>query len=338
MIVFNREVGVDMGSSRTRIFLYNQGVVLDEPTLLAEEDLGGKVSYQIGGAVKQMLGRAPQNIEVHRPIRNGNVEDTHTAEIMLKLFLQKARGISNIFRPEVVLAVPSVINDMEQRALKEVCHKANARNVHAIPSSLAALLGSGVSSEEFRGRMIANIGAGISDIATVSHGGILSSRTVPIGGLEFDKDIAEYIERQHGLIIGLHTAEKIKNEAAHAGHLKKDVVAHVRGMDKATGLPKRVAVSTNRLADAMSGSLEKIITAISEVFSNTPAELTTDITNHGIILSGGVAALPGLDNLISESIGIPVRIAEDANYATILGIGSLIQKNYIDLHRQQLHS
>ncbi len=334
MRFFTRNVALDLGSYSTRVFVGGEGVVFDEPSVVAisKEE---KELLSTGKGAKEMAGRAPGDIVIIKPIEEGLIVDQNGARLLIQNTLKKVLGFG-LFKPNAVVALPAIITSMEERALTEIYISSGIKSVYTIPDTLLASIGSGVKVDELRGRMIVDIGGGKTDISVISLGGILSSSSVNTGGLRIDKAIVDYVDVTHNLLIGFHTAELIKKKIGSAISVQKPTKVSIKGRDKASGLPRTILIDTNEINRAIAIELERIIEAIGRVFRKTPPELTSDIIDYGIILTGGTALLKNLDKFVSRSVDIPVLIAEDPKNAVIRGAGSILQTGHMKRYRKTL--
>ncbi|GAB6179333.1 rod shape-determining protein [Desulfotomaculum defluvii] len=324
MFGFNTDIGIDLGTASVLVFVKGKGIVLREPSVVAiNKDTGNIIA--VGEEARRMLGRTPGNIVATRPLREGVIADYEVTEKMLRYFINKANGKRWFFRPRVMICIPSGVTGVEERAVRQASVSAGASSAHLIEEPLAAALGAGIDIAEPSGSMIVDIGGGTSDVAVLSLGGIVCSRSIRVGGDKFDEAIVRYIRKEFSLMIGERTGEEIKVEVATAVPEKTpERVTEIRGRDLITGLPKAVTVSSNQVYNAIAEPLEAVVSAVKEVLEMTPPELAADIVNKGIVMTGGGALLHGLDTLISEETGLPVYIAEDAISCVALGTGKAL--------------
>ena len=334
-----RELGIDMGSTSTRIFIPETGIVYDEPTVLAFDTANPDDILAIGARAYEMLGRVPSGINIVCPIQRGLVVDQKNALRYLRYAIRQVRGLVSLTQPDVVLASPTDITDVEERVMYELGKNITNKGVYPVPSSILAAVGSDVEIDELQGRMIVTIGGGVTSVAIMSLGGMLSQKTIQVGGSDMDIALVRYIHRKHNLDIGLHTAEKIKNGFGTVLDTNRsDIVINVKGRDTITNLPKVIKIHERDIAEAIQEPVEKIIQAINFVFRNTPPELISDIIDYGVIVSGAVAHLNGLAQLIGERIGTPSHIADVPEHAVIRGIGKIIAGGYVKAHKMALLS
>lgn len=305
------DIGIDLGTATVLVYVKNKGIVLNEPSVVAIDRNTNKI-FAVGEEARRMLGRTPGNIVATRPLREGVIADYDTTEKMLKHFIEKSCGKSLLFRPRVMVCIPSGVTGVEERAVKEAAVQAGAKEAHLIEEPLAAALGAGVDISEPSGNMIIDIGGGTTDIAVLSLGGIVVSESLRVGGDRFDEAIVRYIRKKYNLMIGERSGEEVKITVgtAHPQSKTEDTSMEVRGRDLVTGLPKTITVTAVETYEAMSEAITAVVSAVKEVLEKTPPELSSDIIDKGVVMTGGGALLHGLDTLISEETGLPVHIAE----------------------------
>lgn len=324
MFGLNTDIGIDLGTASVLVYVKGKGIVLREPSVVAINKDTGRI-IAVGEEARRMLGRTPGNIVATRPLREGVIADYDVTEKMLKYFINKAAGKRFFFRPRVMVCIPSGVTGVEERAVRQAAIQAGARSAHLIEEPLAAALGAGIDISEPSGSMVVDIGGGTSDVAVLSLGGIVCSRSIRVGGDKFDEAIVRYIRKEFSLMIGERTGEEIKVEIATA-HPQRTAerVTQIRGRDLITGLPKAVTVSSHQVYNAIAEPLEAVVGAVKEVLEMTPPELAADIVNKGIVMTGGGALLHGLDTLISEETGLPVYVADDAISCVAHGTGKAL--------------
>lgn len=324
MFGLNTDIGIDLGTASVLVYVKGKGIVLREPSVVAINKDTGRI-IAVGEEARRMLGRTPGNIVATRPLREGVIADYDVTEKMLKYFISKAAGKRWFFRPRVMVCIPSGVTGVEERAVRQAAIQAGARTAHLIEEPLAAALGAGIDISEPSGSMVVDIGGGTSDVAVLSLGGIVCSRSIRVGGDKFDEAIVRYIRKEFSLMIGERTGEEIKVEIATA-HPQRTAerVTQIRGRDLITGLPKAVTVSSHQVYNAIAEPLEAVVGAVKEVLEMTPPELAADIVNKGIVMTGGGALLHGLDTLISEETGLPVYVADDAISCVAQGTGKAL--------------
>ena len=319
--LFSYDIGIDLGTANTLVNVKDQGIVLREPSVVAVK--GDKV-LAVGDEAKRMLGRTPGSVTAIRPLKDGVIADFDITANMLETFLKKACGNSMFSRPRVVICIPSGVTEVERRAVREAALKAGARQVSVIEEPMAAAIGAGLPISEPTGSMIVDIGGGTAEIAVISLGGIVASRSVRMAGDMFDQAIIAFIKRKYNLLIGERTAEQIKIEIGSAYALDPELTMEIKGRNLVDGLPKNIVVHSEDVRGALLECLVKITTAIKETLERTPPELSADIIDRGITLTGGGALLRGLDQLIQSETGIDVHIAEDPLDCVAKGAGAVL--------------
>ncbi|PIQ86164.1 MAG: rod shape-determining protein [Candidatus Omnitrophica bacterium CG11_big_fil_rev_8_21_14_0_20_45_26] len=319
--VFSNDIGIDLGTATTLVYVKGQGVVLCEPSVVAID----KYTHQIlavGEEAKRMLGRTPGNIIATRPMKDGVIADFDVTEAMLRYFIRKIYRRKQIVNPRVVIAVPSGITEVEKRAVKDSAERAGARSpVYLVEEPIAAAIGVGLPIQEPSGNMIVDIGGGTTEIAVISLAGIVFSKSIRIGGDEFDEAIMSHLKRTYNLMIGERTAEEIKINIGSVYPQEEESTMDVKGRDILAGLPKTITISSEEIREALSEPVSAILESIRITLERTPPELSADLIDRGLILAGGGALLKGLDRLISEETGLPVHVADDPLTAVALGTG-----------------
>ena len=319
----SKDIGIDLGTANTIVYLKGKGIIMREPSVVAVDTKNDEVR-SVGHEAKAVIGRTPGSIVAVRPLKDGVIADFDITANMLSRFIKKACGNSMFFRPRVVICIPSGVTEVERRAVKEASLKAGARQVRVIEEPMAAAIGAGLPISEPSGSMVVDIGGGTSEVAVISLGGIVAARSVRVGGDEFDQSIIAYIKRKYNLLIGEHTAEQIKIELGSAFKQEEEKSMDIKGRNLVDGLPKNIQVHTSEIKEALDESLQKIVDAIKETLERTPPELSADIIDHGIMLTGGGALLRGLDQLINRETGIDVHIAESPLDCVAIGTGSVL--------------
>ncbi|WAM32707.1 rod shape-determining protein [Caldicellulosiruptor naganoensis] len=323
---FYRDLGIDLGTANTLVHLRGKGIVVNEPSVVAVQKDTGKI-LAVGNEAKEMIGRTPGNIVAIRPLKDGVIADFYTTQIMLKYFMEKAYKKSLFgLKPRVVICVPSGVTEVERRAVEESAYKAGAREVYIMEEPMAAAIGAGLPIDEPAGSMVVDIGSGTSEVAVISLGGIVTSKSLRIAGDEFDEAISNYIKKEYNLMIGDRTAEEIKINIGSAYPLEKEEWYEIKGRDLITGLPKTIKVSSSEIRDALREPVMAIVDAIKQTLEKTPPELAADIMERGIMLTGGGALLKGLDKLIKQETGLPVHIAERPLDCVALGAGKALEE------------
>lgn len=319
----SKKIAIDLGTANTLVHVPKKGVIINEPSVVAVSILDGKV-LAVGKEAKEMLGRTPETIKASRPLRDGVIADYKVTEAMLKYFINKVCGRIRLTRPEVLISVPAGITSTERRAVIEAAKQAGAKAAYIVKEPVAAALGAGIPIGMASGNLIIDIGGGTSEVAVISLGGIVSSASVRIGGDKFDKSIVEMIKKKHGLAIGYRTAEEIKITIGSAVPVKEEEILEIRGRNLVTGLPKTIEVSTNEISEALQDNLKEILSAIKSVLQETPPELSADVIDKGLVISGGGALLRNIDELISSYTGVPCYIANDPLLCVAKGAGIVL--------------
>ena len=323
MFGMSMDIGIDLGTANVLVYVKGKGIVLREPSVVAINRDTNQV-LAIGEEARLMIGRTPGNIVAIRPLREGVIADYDLTEGMLRHFIEKVVGKSFVFRPRIMICIPSGVTMVEQRAVQEAAEQAGARHTQLIEEPLAAALGAGLDISEPCGSMVVDIGGGTTDVAVISLGGIVLSASLRVGGDKFDEDIIAYVKREFNLMIGERTAEDVKIEVGAAFRDARLASMEVRGRDMLTGLPKTLTITTAQAAEAISSSVELILNCVKKVLEDTPPELASDIMDHGIVLTGGGSMLYGLDELIRRETQIPAALAEDPLSCVALGTGKAL--------------
>ena len=333
MISLSKKVGIDLGTANSLVYVAGEGVVMSEPTVVAVGLDDDKV-VAVGDEAKEMLGRTPGNIMASRPMRDGVIADYRVTEAMLRYFMQKVSGRGGLFKPEVLVSVPAGVTQVERRAVYNATVSAGARTVYMIDEPLAAAIGAGVPIGEPSGNMVMSMGGGSSEAAVISLGGVVVSRGVRVAGNRIDEAIASYIRRKHNLVVGEQTAEAIKLKIGSAIPLKKDEVMEVKGRDSVAGLPRNVEITSREVTEAIAQPLGKVIEMIKRVLEEVPPELSSDIIDKGIVMTGGTAQLRNLDRLITEQTNVPAYVAEEPMLCVVKGTGVVLEN--LDLYKRSL--
>ena len=323
MFGMSMDIGVDLGTANVLIYIKGKGVVLREPSVVAVDRDTNRV-LAVGEDARRMIGRTPGNIVAIRPLREGVISDYDITEAMLRYFIEKVTGRSFVFRPRIMICVPSGVTMVEQRAVQEAAEQAGARRTFLIEEPLAAALGAGLDISEAYGCMVVDIGGGTTDVAVISLGGIVASDSLRTAGDSFDEAIIDYVKRTFNLMIGERTAEDIKVSIGAAFQGARNGKMEVKGRDMLSGLPKLVEVTTDQVAEALKEPVTKIVECVKKVLEECPPELAADIMDRGIVLTGGGAMLYGLDDLIHRETRIPVGLADDALSCVALGTGKAL--------------
>ncbi|MEG6584545.1 rod shape-determining protein [Dendrosporobacter sp. 1207_IL3150] len=331
----SRDMGIDLGTANTLVHVKGKGIVLREPSVVAIQRDTGEI-LAVGEEAKQMIGRTPGNIIAVRPLKDGVIADFDVTQAMLKYFIRKAIDTKSFIRPRVVVGVPSGVTEVEKRAVIDATIQAGAREAYLIEEPMAAAIGAGLPVHEPTGNMVVDIGGGTTEVAVISLGGIVTSRSIRIGGDEMDEAIVQYIKRTYNLMIGERTAEEIKITIGAAIAPELDETMDIRGRDLVTGLPKTLTIRAREVQQALSEPVSGIIEAVKVTLEKTPPELASDIMDRGIVMTGGGSLLRGLDVLLSRETGMPVYISEDALSCVGEGTGRALES--IDLLKRVLMS
>ncbi len=322
---FARDLGIDLGTANTLVHVKGKGIILMEPSVVAIQKDTGEI-LAVGEEAKRMIGRTPGNIIAIRPMKDGVIADFEVTQSMLRYFISRALEKRFFFvRPRVVISVPTGVTAVEERAVREAALQAGAKEAYLIEEPMAAAIGAGLPVHEPTGNMIVDIGGGTTEVAVISLGGIVTSRSIRVAGDEMDEAIVQYIKRTYNLMVGERTAEDIKIKIGSAIWDGQEEVYEVRGRDLVTGLPKTVTVNSREIQEALSETVHMIVDAIKVCLERTPPELAADIMDRGIVLAGGGSLLRNLDRLISRETGIPVIVAEEPLYAVALGTGRVLE-------------
>ena len=333
MNLLSKKIGIDLGTSTVLIYVKGEGIVVNEPSLVAVNRDGTRI-LAIGRQAQEMVGRTPDAIQVVRPMREGVIADFVVTEGMLHHFIGKVQGRQRIFKPEIMICVPSGVTSVERRAVTEAAISAGARQAWLIDEPLAAAIGAGLPIAEPRGNAICDIGGGTTEIAVISLSGMVVAHSIRVGGNRIDDAIAAYLKRKHNLLIGERTAEELKLTAGSAVTMKEPLFSEVKGRDLVSGLPRSLEVSSNEVVEAIQEPLRLIVGAVRAVLEETPPELAADIFDRGIVLSGGGAQLRGLDRYLAMHTGIPTVVAENPQTSVVRGTG-LALENFEVLKRNQ---
>jgi len=322
--VIGRDMGIDLGTANTLVYVKSQGIVLEEPSIGAIEKSKKKI-LAVGREAKRMVGRTPGNIVAIRPLKDGVIADFDTTEKMLRYFVQKVHKNVAFARPRIVICVPSGITPVEKKAVLEATEQAGARSAYIIEEPLAAAIGAGLPIDEPTGSMVVDVGGGTSEVAVISLGGIVVSQSLRIGGDEMDEAIIYYLKKEHNLLLGERTAEKVKMEIGSAFPLENEEKMEINGRDLVTGLPKTIIITSQQIRKALEKPVGDIVNSIVEVLDETPPELSSDIMKRGIFLAGGGSLLKGLAERISRETHCPVYMAEEPLAAVAIGAGKCVE-------------
>ena len=318
--LFSNDIGIDLGTCTTLVYVKGEGVVLCEPSVVAIQKETNQVRA-VGEEAKRMLGRTPGNIIAIRPMKDGVISDFEVTEAMLRYFIKKVHRRRVLVRPAMVIAIPSGITEVEKRAVRDSAERAGARSVELIEEPKAAAVGVGLPVEEPAGNMIIDIGGGTTEFAVISLGGIVYAKSIRVAGDEMDEAIIEYQRKTYNLMIGERTAEEIKIRIGSAYPLEEELSMDVRGRDLIAGLPKTITITSVEVREALQEPIRAIVDAAKATLEHTPPELAADLIDRGIVMAGGGSLLRGLDKLIAEETGLPVHVADDPLTAVVLGTG-----------------
>jgi len=328
---FSKRIGIDLGTANSLVWLENEGIVLNEPTVVAVSLDDNRV-LAVGNEAKKMLGRTPENIQASRPMREGVIADYVVTEAMLRYFIQKVSGRSFFFKPEVMICVPAGCTQVERRAVLDATLAAGARSAYLIDEPLAAAIGAGIPIAAPSGSMIVDIGGGATEAAVISLGGVVVHQSARVGGTKLDEAIASYIRKKYNLVIGDQTSEQIKIEIGSAIKLDEQVKREVKGRVSIMGLPRVIELSSTEVTEAMRPVLNQMIGAVKAVLEETPPELASDIIDKGIVLSGGTSLLCHFDKLVTEESGVPAHVAEEPMLCVVKGTGVALKN--IDVYKK----
>lgn len=333
---FGEDIGIDLGTASVLVYVKKQGIVLNEPSVVALDKNSGQI-IAVGVEARRMLGRTPGNIVAIRPLRDGVIADYEVTEKMLRYFIEKAIGKRLFFKPRVMVCIPSGVTSVEERAVRQAAVAAGAKQAYLIEEPVAAALGAGIDISEPSGSMVVDVGGGTTDVAVLSLGGVVCSKSIRIGGDKFDEAIVRYVRRQFNLMIGERTAEEVKKEVGTAfPDNRQNDTLEVRGRDLVSGLPKTITITAEEAYEALSDPVDAVIGTVKEVLEKTPPELAGDIMNKGIVMTGGGALLNGMDVLLTERTGLPTHIPDDAISCVAIGTGLALQ-NLDVLQQGKIH-
>jgi rod shape-determining protein MreB len=327
----SQDMGIDLGTANTLVHVKGKGIVIREPSVVAVQKDTNEV-LAIGAEAKRMIGRTPGNIVAIRPLKDGVIADFDITQAMLKFFIKKAIGNKTFVRPRVVVGVPSGVTAVERRAVLDATIQAGAREAYLIEEPMAAAIGAGLPVQEATGNMVVDIGGGTSEVAVISLGGIVVSRSVRIGGDKMDEAIVQYIKKRYNLLIGERTAEEIKITIGTAMKVENPDTMEIRGRDLVTGLPKTLTIDANQIQEALSEPVAGIIDAVRGTLERTPPELSSDIMDRGIVMTGGASLLRNLDRMLSKETGMPVYVSDSALSCVALGTGIAVE--HVDIYKK----
>lgn len=324
------KIGIDLGTTSILVFIPGQGIVLNEPSVVAVSDDNQVLA--VGAEAKRMIGRTPDSIRAYRPMKDGVIADYRVTEVMLRYFLKKALGRYNIFKPDVMVSVPAGVTSTERRAVVEATMKAGARNAYVVKEPILAAIGAGVPIYEPQGHMIVDIGGGTIDVAVISLGGIVAANSVKCAGNRIDASIIDYVKKTRNLSIGEKTAEEIKITIGSALPLEEELVMDIKGRDVLSGLPRTTEIRTNEVVRAIGRELREMVKAIKDVFQETPPELAADIIDGGIIMTGGTSQLRNFPELVKRRSGVKAHLADQALFCVATGTGIALE--HLDTYKR----
>ncbi len=321
--LFSNDLAIDLGTANTLIYVKGKGIVSCEPSVVAVQtnERGQRDIRAFGKEAKEMLGRTPGSIQAVRPLRDGVIADFDITEAMLRHFIEKAHSRKTLVKPRIVICVPFGITEVEKRAVRESAESAGAREVYLIEEPMAAAIGAGLPVSEPTGNMVVDIGGGTTEVAVISLAGIVYSQSIRVGGDKMDEAIVAYMKRKYNLLVGEQTAERVKCHVGNAYPLEEPLNMEVKGRDLVAGVPRTVVVNSDEIRDALAEPINSIVEAVMSALERTPPELSADIKDKGIVLTGGGALLRNLDILLREETGLPVMVADDPISAVVLGSG-----------------
>jgi len=331
--MFKKRIGIDLGTCNSIVFTPQKGVVLSEPSVVAVSLEENRI-LAVGQAAKEMTGRTPDTIRIYRPLKDGVIADYRVTEAMLKYFVKKASSRFRILKPDLLIGVPAGITSTEKRAVIEAGMAAGAKGVYVAKEPILAAIGAGIPINSCSGHMIVDIGGGTSEVAVISLGGIVTCRSLRVAGDKLDRAVSDYIKKKYNLAIGEQTAEEIKIKIGTALVEKEEREIEIRGRDLISGLPQNIKIKSNEVCEAISDRLSEIVQIIKEVLRDTPPELSADIMDKGMIISGGGALIRNIDELITQSIGVPCFIAEDALLCVAKGTGVVLEN--LDTYKKSI--
>lgn len=330
---FTRKLGIDLGTANTLVFVPGKGIILNEPSVVAVSVPDNKI-LAVGNEAKTMIGKTPDSIIAYRPMRDGVIADYRVTEAMLRYFIGKALGMWNIFKPEVMISVPAGVTSTEKRSVVEAAVKAGAKSAYVVKEPILAAIGAGVPIHEARGHMVIDIGGGTADVAVISLGGIVASTSVKVAGNKLDQAIVDYTKRNFNLAIGERTAEEIKIAIGSAVSIEEELNYKIKGSDFLTGLPRSAEISTNEVVKAIDFQLKEITKAIKQVLQETPPELSSDIIDLGITMTGGGSLLRNIDELVYRATGVSAHVAEESILCVAKGTGLALQ--HLDVYKRSI--
>ncbi len=318
-----KRIGIDLGTANVLVYVPKRGIVINEPSVVAVSEDNRVLA--VGNEAKEMVGRTPESIVAYRPLRDGVIADFRVTEAMIHYFINKVSGNVRLFRPEVMVSVPAGVTSTEKRAVIDATKAAGAKDVYIIPEPVAAAIGADIPIDSAAGNLVVDIGGGTTEVAIISLGGIVASTSVRVGGNRLDQSIADYIRKKYGLAIGDQTAEEIKIKIGSALAAEKEKTMEIRGRDMIAGLPKTITISSNEVTEAMQNEIDKIILAVRNVLEQTPPELSSDVIDRGMVMTGGGSLLRNLDKMLTKATGVPCHVADDSIYCVAKGTGIALE-------------
>jgi len=333
--MFVKKIGIDLGTANILVFIPQKGVVINEPSVVAVSLDDNKI-LAVGNEAKEMLGKTPENISASRPVKDGVIADYKITEAMIRYFINKVSGKVRFFKPKVIVSVPAGITSTEKRAVIDATLQAGAKAAYVVKEPILAAIGAGIPINTPFGNMIVDMGGGTSEVAIISLGGVVSFSSVRVGGDKLDQAISDYIRKTHGVAIGDRNAEEIKIKIGSATIIEDNKSIEVRGRDLISGLPKTIKINSNEIVEAMQDELQEIIKAVKDVLRETPPELSSDVIDRGMVLSGGGALLRNLDKLIMQSTGVPCYTADNPLLCVAKGTGMVLDN--LDLYQRSVIS
>jgi len=321
---FSKDLAIDLGTANTLVYARGRGVIVNEPSIVAINKLNNKVEA-VGHEAKKMLGRTPGNIVAIKPMKDGVIADFDVTEEMLKYFIRKAHNRNHLLSPRIVICIPSEITQVEKRAVRESALRAKASEVYLVEEAMAAAIGAGLPITEPGGNLIVDIGGGTTDIAVISLSGPVYGRSVRVAGNEMDESITQYIKHKHNLLIGERTAEQVKIQLGSAAPLEEALTMEIKGRDLIEGIPKAITITDEEVRKALSDNIDTIVNAVRVALERTPPELSADIVDKGLVLTGGGALVKNLDVRLKNGTGLPVFLAEDPLSSVVMGTGKMLE-------------
>ncbi|RME90988.1 MAG: rod shape-determining protein [Candidatus Hydrogenedentota bacterium] len=323
--LFSNDMGIDLGTANTLVYVKGQGIVLSEPSVVAVHAATGKI-LAVGQEAKRMMGRTPGEIRAIRPLKDGVIADFETTEKMIRYFINKVHNRTTLVKPRIVIGVPSGITEVEKRAVRESAEQAGAREIFLIEEALAAAIGANIPIHEPAGNMVIDIGGGTTEIAVISLGGMVIADSIRVGGDEFDEAIMRYLRMQYNLIVGERTAEEVKLAIGNANPERKAETFELKGRDAMSGLPRTLTIDSHEIRKALKEPIDQILEATKRTLERTPPELAADIVERGIVMTGGGSLLKGLDTFLAKETGVPVIRAENPLNCVALGTGKYLEE------------